>query len=441
MSEFEIGIWGFVVLLGLLAVRIPIGVAMLSVGMVGYYLIAGEIALLSYLKTETYWRFTSDALSVVPLFILMGQFAAKAGLSQALFNAANVWLGHYRGGVAMAAVGGCAGFGAITGSSLATAATMGQVALPELRRFNYSGSLATGALAAGGTLGILIPPSLVLIIYAVMVEANVATLFQAAFIPGILAALGYIAAIAIVVRIDPKAGPAGDRQSSAVKWAALLDIWPVLDIFLLVMGGIYAGIFTPTEGAGVGAVGTFLIAVTKGGMRLQGFLDALVSTGQTTAMIFLILLGAAIFNAFLGFSQLPNLAADFFQNSGLSPFSILLGMIVLYILLGFVMDSLSMILLTVPIFWPIIAGLDLGLEAEDLKLWFGIISLIVVEMGLITPPVGLNVFVINSMAKDVPMIETFKGVIPFITSDFIRVAIIVALPSITLVLPHLLQVE
>ena len=441
MSEFEIGIWGFVVLLGLLAVRIPIGVAMLSVGMVGYYLIAGEIALLSYLKTETYWRFTSDALSVVPLFILMGQFAAKAGLSQALFNAANVWLGHYRGGVAMAAVGGCAGFGAITGSSLATAATMGQVALPELRRFNYSGSLATGALAAGGTLGILIPPSLVLIIYAVMVEANVATLFQAAFIPGILAALGYIAAIAIVVRIDPKAGPAGDRQSSAVKWAALLDIWPVLVIFLLVMGGIYAGIFTPTEGAGVGAVGTFLIAVTKGGMRLQGFLDALVSTGQTTAMIFLIILGAAIFNAFLGFSQLPNLAADFFQNSGLSPFSILLGMIVLYILLGFVMDSLSMILLTVPIFWPIIAGLDLGLEAEDLKLWFGIISLIVVEMGLITPPVGLNVFVINSMAKDVPMIETFKGVIPFITSDFIRVAIIVALPSITLVLPHLLQVE
>jgi len=441
MSEFEIGIWGFVVLLGLLAVRIPIGVAMLSVGMVGYYLIAGEIALLSYLKTETYWRFTSDALSVVPLFILMGQFAAKAGLSQALFNAANVWLGHYRGGVAMAAVGGCAGFGAITGSSLATAATMGQVALPELRRFNYSGSLATGALAAGGTLGILIPPSLVLIIYAVMVEANVATLFQAAFIPGILAALGYIAAIAIVVRIDPKAGPAGDRQSSAVKWAALLDIWPVLVIFLLVMGGIYAGIFTPTEGAGVGAVGTFLIAVTKGGMRLQGFLDALVSTGQTTAMIFLIILGAAIFNAFLGFSQLPNLAADFFQNSGLSPFSILLGMIVLYILLGFVMDSLSMILLTVPIFWPIIAGLDFGLEAEDLKLWFGIISLIVVEMGLITPPVGLNVFVINSMAKDVPMIETFKGVIPFITSDFIRVAIIVALPSITLVLPHLLQVE
>jgi len=416
---------------------------MISVGMVGYVTIAGPVALLSYLKTETYWRFTSDILSVVPLFILMGQFAAKAGLSQALFNAANVWLGHHRGGVAMAAVGGCAGFGAITGSSLATAATMGQVALPELRRFNYSGSLATGALAAGGTLGILIPPSLVLIIYAVMVEASVATLFQAAFIPGILAALGYILTIAIVVRINPEAGPAGKRETRSVKWAALAEIWPVLLIFLLVMGGIYAGIFTPTEGAGVGAVGTFVIAVTKGGMRLSGFFEALLSTGQTTAMIFLILLGAAIFNAFLGFSELPNLAADFFQHSGFSPFAILLGMIALYILLGFVMDSLSMILLTVPIFWPIIAGLDFGFgfEGEDLKLWFGIISLIVVEMGLITPPVGLNVFVINSMAKDVPMIDTFKGVVPFITSDFIRVALIIAVPSLTLIIPSLLAIE
>ena len=441
MSGFEIGVTGFVILLLLLAIRIPIGVAMLAVGMVGYVTIAGPIALLSYLKTEMYWRFTTDDLSVVPLFILMGQFAAKAGLSAALFRAANVWLGHHRGGIAMAAVGGCAGFGAITGSSLATAATMGQVALPELRRYNYSGSLATGALAAGVTLGILIPPSIVLIIYAIMVESNVATLFQAAFLPGILAALGYIVAIAIVVRINPEAGPAGERESSAVKRAALYEIWPVLLIFILVMGGIYAGIFTPTEGAGVGACGTFLIAITKGGMRWDGFVDAILSTGSTTAMIFLILIGAAIFNAFLGFSELPLLAADFFQNSGLSPFTVLLGMIALYIMLGFVMDSLSMILLTVPIFWPIIAGLDFGLGPDDTKLWFGIISLIVVEMGLITPPVGLNVFVINSMAKDVPMIETFKGVVPFIVSDFIRVAIIIAFPTITLILPKLLAIE
>ncbi len=441
MSSLAIGGVGFAVLLGMLAVRIPIGIAMISVGIAGYLTIAGAVPLLSYLKTETYWAFTTFDLSVVPLFLLMGQFAAKAGLSSALFTAANTWLGHHRGGVAMAAVGGCAGFGAISGSSLATAATMGQVALPELRRFNYSGSLATGALAAGGTLGILIPPSVVLIIYAIMVESNVAALFQAAFIPGVLAALGYMLAIAIVVRIKPEAGPAGERASRAAKWAALLEIWPVLVIFLLVMGGIYAGVFTPTEGAAIGSVGTFLIAITKGGMRLEGFLDAILGTAQTTAMIFLILLGAKIFNAFLGFSELPLFAADFFQNAGLSPFVVLLGMIILYILLGFVMDSLSMILLTVPIFWPIIAGLDFGLGPDETKLWFGIITLIVVEMGLITPPVGLNVFVINSMAKDVPMLETFKGVIPFITSDFIRVAIIVAFPVITLILPELLAVE
>ncbi|MEK9706430.1 MAG: TRAP transporter large permease [Alphaproteobacteria bacterium] len=438
MTSLEIGMAGFGVLLLLLAVRIPIGVAMLTVGIIGYTSIAGEAALLSYLKTETYWRFTTESLSVVPLFLLMGQFAAHAVLSQAQFAAADTWLGHYRGGIAMATIGGCAGFGAICGSSLATAATMGQVALPELRRFNYSGALATATLAAGGTLGILIPPSIVLVIYAIIVEANIAVMFQAAFIPGILAALGYILTIAIVRPKNPEAGPSGPRAGRAEKWRALIEIWPVLVIFALVMGGIYFGFFTPTEGAGVGAFGTFLIAVTRGGMRLSGFIEALLGTAQTTAMIFLILLGAAIFNAFLGFSQLPIYAADFFGSSGLAPITILLGMIVLYILLGFVMDSLSMIFLTVPIFWPIIAGLDFGLGEEETKLWFGIISLIVVEMGLITPPVGLNVFIINSMARDVPMIETFKGVIPFFCSDIVRVAILIAAPVITLILPRLL---
>ncbi len=438
MSGLVIGGIGFAALLVLLAFRIPIGISMLTVGVVGYVSIAGSPALLSYLKTETYWRFTNDDLSVVPLFLLMGQFAAKAGISQSLFHAANAWLGHRRGGIAMAAVGGCAGFASISGSSLATAAIMGQVALPELRRYNYAGSLATGALAAGGTLGILIPPSIVLIIYAVMVEANVATLFQAAFIPGVLAAIGYILAIAIIVRINPEAGPAGPRAAAADQWAALVDIWPVLVIFLLVMGGIYVGLFTPTEAAAVGAVGTFLIAVTKGRMRLEGTIDALLGTASTTAMIFLILLGAAVFNAFLGFSQLPIFAADFFQNSGFAPLVVLLGMIVLYLILGFVMDSLSMILLTVPIFWPIVAGLEFGLGEEELKLWFGIITLIVVEVGLITPPVGLNVFVINSMARDVPMIETFKGVVPFLASDALRVTLIILFPTVTLIMPALL---
>lgn len=439
MSDLQIGIAGFLVLLALLAIRVPIGVAMLAVGMAGYASITGTGALLSFLKTETYWQFSSLSLSVVPLFILMGQFAAKAGLSRALFAVANAWLGHFRGGIAMAALGGCAGFSTISGSSLATAATMGQVALPELRRYNYSGALATGALAAGGTLGILIPPSIVLIIYAIMVEASVVQLFQAALIPGLLAALGYILTVGIVVRFVPDAGPAGPRASRHERIRTLIDIWPVMIIFVLVMGGIYVGFFTPTEGAGIGAVGTFLVAVTHGGMRWKGLVDALLGTAQTSGFIFLILLGAAIFNAFLGFSQLPLRASQMFQESGLPPMAILVMMIALYVVLGCVMDSLSMILLTVPIFWPIIAGLDFGLQGDDLKLWFGIISLIVVEVGLITPPVGLNVFVIHSLAKDVPLIETFKGVMPFLASDAIRVVLIILFPFITLTLPKLLE--
>jgi C4-dicarboxylate transporter DctM subunit len=441
LTGIEYGIIGFISLMALLAIRIPIGVAMLLVGIAGYLEIAGKAALLSYLKTEVYYRFSTFDLSVAPLFIMMGQFAAKAGLSQALFTAAHRWLGHFRGGVAMASIGGCAGFGAISGSSLATAAIMGQVALPELKRFKYSGSLATGCLAAGGTLGILIPPSLILIIYAIMVEANIATLFQAALIPGILAALGYVLVIAIVVRINPKSGPAAPKASRAERWKSIIDIWGVLLIFILVMGGIYSGIFTPTEGAGIGCVGTFLMAITRGKMRWEGIKDVFLGTASTTGLIFLIILGAAVFSAFLGFTELPNDLADYFKNSGLPPVTIIILMVVIYILLGFIMDSLSMILLTVPIFWPIIANLDFGMPVDDVKLWFGIVSLIVVEVGLITPPVGMNVFVISSMAKDVPMIETFKGVIPFFLSDAVRVAFIVWLPSLTLFLPHLLVAD
>jgi tripartite ATP-independent transporter DctM subunit len=438
MSDLAIGATGFVVLLVLIAIRIPIGVSMLTVGTIGYLNIAGSTALMSYLKTEMYWRFTSSDLSVIPLFLMMGHFAARAGITSALFRAAAAWIGHFRGGLAMASVGGCAAFGTVSGSSLATAAMMGQVALPELRRYKYSGAFATGALAAGGTLGILIPPSIVLIIYAIIVEGNIVELFQAGFLPGLLATAGYIITIAIVVRIDPTAGPAGPRANRAERWRALGDIWSVGLIFVIVMGGIYSGFFTPTEGAGVGATATFLVAVIPGGMRWQGFIDALIETAATSAMIFLILLGADVFNAFLGFSQLPRATAEFFQNSGLSPYVVLLGMIFLYLVFGCVMDSLAMILITIPIFWPIISALDFGLNPEELKLWFGIITLSVVEIGLITPPVGLNVFVINSLAKDVPMIETFRGVVPFLMSDAVRVTLIVLFPIISLLLPRLI---
>ena len=438
MSDLAIGGTGFAVLFLLIALRVPIGVAMIAVGLVGYTAIAGVVPLLSFLKTEMYWRFSSFDFSVIPLFLMMGNFATRAGVTTALFRAASAFIGHFRGGLAMAAIGGCAAFGTISGSSLATAAMMGQVSLPELRRYKYSGSFATGALAAGGTLGALIPPSIPLIIYAIMVEGNIVQLFQAAFVPGILAAIGYIIVIAIVVRINPAAGPAGPRAAARERWMALRDVWTVVVIFAVVMGGIYSGAFTPTEGAGIGAVGMALIAVTYGGMRWQGFIDTLLETALTSAMIFTILLGAGVLNAFLGFSQLPNWTAELFQNSGLPPYLIVIGMIILYLFLGCVMDSLAMILITIPIFWPIVGVLDFGLPVDDVKLWFGIVTLMVVEIGLITPPVGLNVFVINSLAKDVPMIDTFRGVVPFLLSDMVRLSLVIWLPVVSLFLPRLI---
>ncbi len=439
MSSFEIALTGIAVLVGLLAIRIPVGVAMIAVGVGGYMSISGFVPLLNFAKTSAYWRFANYDLSIIPMFLLMSQFAARAGLSRALFNSANTFLGHRRGGVAMATVGGCAGFGAICGSSLATAATMAEVALPELRRFQYSGALATGALAAGGTLGILIPPSVVLVIYSIAVEANIVTMFQAALVPGLLAAGGYILTISIYVRIRPEAGPVGPRANRHQRLGALVETWPVILIFGVVIGGIYFGVFTPTEGAAVGALGTFIIAVWRGGLRLRGFIECVVSASVSTAMIFLILLGADFFNAFLGLSRMPADLVELIGNSGLGSIAILLLIVVIYIALGTVMDSMAMILLTVPIFWPIIAGLDFGMPEADLKMWFGIIALIVVEVGLITPPVGLNVFIINSMAKGVHLKETFAGVMPFLVSDVVRVTLLIAFPALTLALPHLLQ--
>jgi tripartite ATP-independent transporter DctM subunit len=438
VSGVELGVVIFVVLMALLALRMPIGVAMLVTGMAGYVLASGWGPLIAYLKTGPYYRVSSYSLSVIPLFLLMGQFATQAGLSRALFRAANAWLGHRPGGLAMAAVGGCAGFGAICGSSLATAATMARVALPEMRRYHYSGALATGALAAGGALGILIPPSVVLVIYAILTEQSIGKMFLAAFVPGGLAALGYVAAIAIYVRRDPAAGPAGERSGARARLAALRDVWSVVLIFALVIVGIYRGWFTPTEGAAVGAFGTGALALTYGRMRLAGLVECLYGTAQATAMIFLILLGADIFNAFLALTQLPVAFAEAIGASGLAPLTVLAAMLLFYLVLGCVMDSLSMILLTIPVFFPIIAGLDFGLGAEETAIWFGILTLIVVEVGLITPPIGLNVFVINALADGVPMRETFKGVVPFVVSDVVRIALLVAFPGITLWLVRVL---
>ncbi|MBE3639227.1 TRAP transporter large permease [Mangrovicoccus algicola] len=438
MTGISAGLAGFAVLLVLMALRVPIGVAMLAVGVGGYGLVSGFVPLLAFLKTAPYHQFSTYSLSVIPLFVLMGEFATRAGLSRALFRAAAAFLGHRPGGLAMASVGGCAAFGAICGSSLATAATMAQVALPEMRRYRYSGALSTGSLAAGGTLGILIPPSVILVLYALMAEQNIAKMFMAALLPGVLAALGYMAAIAIFVRRHPEDGPAAPRAGRAERLAALGETWPILLIFALVITGMYRGWFTPTEAAAVGAFGTGLLAVIHGGMRARGLMACILGTARISGMIFLILLGAETFNAFLAQTRTPILAADAIASAGLSPMLVLLAMLALYLVLGCVMDSMSMLLLTVPIFYPIIAGLDFGMPREDTLIWFGILAVVVVEVGLITPPVGMNVFVINGMARDVPMWDSFRGVLPFLVSDVIRIAALILFPALTLGLVRLL---
>jgi len=438
MDPLILAAWGVVVMLCLIMLRLPIGLSMLVVGLGGSWLIFGSLTpLLAQMKSFTYGQFANASLSVVPLFLLMGQFAALGGMSRALFKAAEAFLGHRKGGLAMAAIGACAGFGSICGSSLATAATMGQVALPELRRAGYAGSLATGTLAAGGTLGILIPPSIVLVIYAVLAEQNIAKMFTAALVPGILAALGYIAVISIQVRLNPGLAGTKEPASRRERTDALLAIWPVALIFLVVIGGIYGGIFTPTEGAAVGAGATGLLAWAKGGLNGKQLLGALEATAVSTGMVFMIVLGASAFNTFLALSQLPQELASWVGAQGFSPFSVLWAILIFYLVFGCVMDSLSMILLTVPIFFPMVSGLDFGLPPEEAAIWFGVLVLLVVEVGLITPPVGMNLFVIHSMAPDIKLTDTYRGVWPFVVSDLVRVTILVTFPVLTLFLLRL----
>lgn len=439
MEALQIGVLGLVVLVALIVIRLPIAYAMLLVGIGGISILSGPTIILYQLKDLAFGKFANYDLSVLPMFLLMGYVASQVGLSRDLFRAANAWFGWMRGGVAMAAMAACAGFGAVCGSSLATASTMGQIALPELRRYKYSPALATGALAAGGTLGILIPPSIVLVVYAIIVEANIATLFMAAFLPGLLAMVLFIVTIGIYVLIRPEAGPKGEPVSRSELRESTLAVLPVVIIFLMVIGGIYAGLFNPTPAAAIGVFLVIVYGLVRGQLSWKGSVTALVETAKTTGMIYLILLGAELLNIFMSRGGVPQAAAAMAVNSGLDPYSILVLLIIFLILLGCLMDSLSIILLVMPFFWPVISALDFGMPAEAVKLWFGIIALVVVELGLITPPVGLNVFVINSLAKDVPMSETFKGALPFFGMELVRVSLIIAFPSIALVLPRLLS--
>ena len=422
----------FGAMLVLMAMRIPIAVSMFAAGTLGYLVQTGWVPYSSFLNNLAFARFASYDLSVIPLFILMGHFATQGGISKALFQFAASVMARFKGGLAMAAVLASAAFGSICGSSVATAATITGVALPEMKRHGYSGRLSTGTLAAGGTLGILIPPSVPLVIYAILTEQNIAKLFAAAMVPGIIAMLGYMVAIAIYVRVVPGQAPEVDNDLEKFSVAALAGIAPIASIFIIVFGGIYGGFFTPTEGAGVGAASTFVAALLKREMNWAKFKQCFYATAESSAMIFMIFIGADVMNSSLALTQVPNQLAAVVSSWGLSPLMIVSAILLFYVVLGAVMDELSMILLTIPIFFPLIMGLDFGMAKEPTAIWFGIMVLMTVGFGMLAPPVGLNVYVVNSMAKDVPISESYKGVMPFLISDTIRTILLLFFPGISL---------
>ena len=432
MSSLSLALSIFGCMLVLMALRVPIAASMFAAGGLGYVLQTGWLPFASFLNTQAFARFASYDLSVIPLFILMGQFATKGGLSQSLFDCAASLMGRFRGGLAMASLLACAAFGAISGSSVATAATITSVALPEMQRHGYSGRLATGTLAAGGTLGIQLPPSIVLVIYALLTEQNISKLFAAAVIPGLIALAGYVLAVAIVVRLVPGHAPEVQTASGGFQWRLLAGVLPILVIFCLVFGGIYGGFFTPTEGAAVGAASTFLTALLKGQMSLAKLRDCFYGTAVSAAMIFLIFLGADLMNAALALTQVPNQLAALVGSWNVQPLVVVAAILVCYVVLGAVMDELSMLLLTIPIFFPLVMALDFGMAKDLTAIWFGILVLMTVGFGLIAPPVGLNVYIVNGMAPGVPMSETYRGVMPFLISDVIRTLLFLFFPIIPL---------
>jgi C4-dicarboxylate transporter DctM subunit len=439
MSTLSIGLSLFGAMLVLMAIRVPIAVAMFVPGVVGYVILSGWSPLLAHLKGAVYGRVSVYDLSVIPLFMLMGAFAVQGGLSKALFDFANALLGRFKGGMAMAAVLACAAFGSISGSTVATTATIAQVAYPEMRRMEYSGRFATAALAAGGTMGLLLPPSVTLMVYAILTEQNIIKTFLAAYVPALLAAAGYLLAIAVYVRVSPGHAPPAKAARSAEVWQSALRVWPIVTIFVVVFGGIYGGLFTATEGASIGALLTLAVAVFNGQMSRGGFLEALRSTAQTSGMLFMIFIGADMINAALALSQLPNQLATIIAGAQVPPVAVMAAIMLFYVALGCVMDEMSMILLTVPVIFPVIMGLDFyGLGTVEKALWFGILILTVCEIGMIFPPVGLNVYIMNSLARTVPMSETYKGVVPFLITDFIRLALLIAFPALSLWLVRLL---
>ena len=432
MTGVQLALLSIVLMFLLMALRTPIAIAMFVSGSITYVVQTGWLPYANFMNSMAFARFASYDLSVIPLFILMGHFATQGGISRSLFEFTAAVVGRLRGGLAMAAVMASAAFGAICGSSVATAATITGVALPEMKRHGYSGRLATGTLATAGTLGIMIPPSVPLVIYAILTEQNIAKLFLAATLPGILAMIGYMIVIAVYVRLVPGHAPEVDDNPPPFQWRTFLGLAPIGFVFLLVFGGIYGGFFSPTEGAGVGAGSALLAAVAKREMTWKKFIHCFLATAESSAMIFLIFIGADVLNSALALTQIQTQLVQLVSGWHVSPIWIMVGIVVLHLLLGCVTEELSIILLTIPIFFPLVMSLDFGMAKEPLALWFGILILMVVSFGMLVPPMGLNVYVVNGMARNVPLSETFRGVLPFLVSDFIRIALMLAFPGIAL---------
>nr|WP_321272530.1 TRAP transporter large permease [Alcaligenes faecalis] len=423
---------GFAAMLLLIFLRVPVAFSMALVGFIGVGLMRNwpsAYAMTGAVVRESGFQYL---LSVLPLFILMGNFITQAKLSKELYAAAYAFLGHRKGGLAMSTVVACGGFGAVCGSSLATAATMSKVAYPEMRRLGYSRALASGSIAAGGTLGILIPPSIVMVVYAILTEQSIGKMFAAGILPGLLAIVFYLLAVRWTIWRDPNAGPPGERMSWKERLIALRDVWGVLVLFIIVMGGIYGGIFSSTEAAGIGACGAFLFALLRGRLTWQVLSSVLVESARTTGMLFMVLIGALLFSSFINFTSMPSDLQDWVQQFDMSPIVVILLICAIYIVLGSVLESMSMVLLTVPIFYPLVQHLGFDL------IWFGIIVVVVTEISFITPPVGMNVMVLKSLLPDVKMSTLYRGVIPFVVADVFRLAVLLAFPVISLLLPKYL---
>jgi tripartite ATP-independent transporter DctM subunit len=420
----------FFALFALLFFGVPLAFSLGLVGLVAFSLAIGANAAAAMAAQITWDTLSSYTLSVLPLFVLMGNFVNHSGLSRELYDASNAFIGHRRGGLAMATILASGGFAAVCGSSIATAATISTVALPSMRRYGYSPALSTGSIAAGGTLGILIPPSVIMVIYGSMTETSIGHLFIAGIIPGILAVLLYMAAIAIFTAINPDAGPAGPRVAWRERFTALRQVWMVLTLFLIVIGGIYLGVFTPTEAAGIGAAGAFIAALLRRSMTFPELVRILFDSARTSAALMAVLVGALIFSNFVNITGAPEIIVNALKAVDVPPLAVMMLILLFYLVLGCVFDALAMILLTVPIFFPLVMALGFD------PVWFGIIVVVVVELSLITPPIGMNLFVIHSVARDIPMTTIYRGILPFILVDIVRLAILVLFPWIILFLPR-----